>query len=143
MGSPRCGTTRTGNGLTSSIYRLRRWITICPPTLHTVQPVVGSDRDFDVSDSHYALDDMITISYYILRSVIELSVPMSAALYNAVFQGRRNTLNVFENCNTLRNSAAGTTGIHECLALYALGKLFHFYFYFYFYFFFAILRQPL
>jgi hypothetical protein len=130
VGSPRCGATRYSNGLVVSINHTRRWITICPDARNTIQPVVGSDRDLDYSNSGYEIDDMDTISYHILRMVISMSSPMARNVLGAAMQGRQNAASVFENCITLGNGV-GSTGVPDCVALYALGKCF------------ALLRQSL
>jgi hypothetical protein len=95
--------------------------------LQTIQPVVGSDRDFDYSGSNHYIGDMVTISYFLLRSVLEVTSGMPAALRQIAGQSAANSVNGFESCNTLRDQA-DTTQVPECVALYALGKFFFLHF---------------
>jgi hypothetical protein len=84
---------------------------------------VGTDRNYDLSESEHVLDDQVTISYYLLRSFIEINTQMAANVRAAgpiAYQRSQNGYG-FELCNTMRNTV-GSTGIPECIALFALGK---------------------
>ena len=96
-------------------------------TLNTAQPVLGSDRDLDYSDTDFVIDDMRTISYFLLNAFITLYMPIPSNIIAPTKQAFQNSIDGFEACNSLRDTTGATTGsaeVPDCTALFAFCKFY-------------------